>query len=260
MSFFTAVRFMTIFPTPSSGEDDPKQIGRAAPYFPIIGLIIGMILARLYNLFQLAFPIPIAGALLLTSLVIITGAHHLDGLIDTCDAMAAGKTKGQRLLIMSDTRVGAFGIAGAVLILILKYAAILGSAGTATLVIFPLVSRWTLCSAIIIFPSAKNEGAGFAVKQGADLKGFIFATLITALIMVLLTGLVTGLAIMVSLFAMICCLGLLMTRLFGGLTGDCYGALVEIGEVLTILAAIVLIPLVHNIPGYDFLRLPFLTW
>jgi len=259
MSFFAAVRFLTIFPLPSSKKDVPLMIGRSIPFFPVVGLLIGIILAGLYFVLRIVLPLPVVSALLIACLAIITGAHHLDGLIDTCDAMVAGKTRAQRLDIMSDTRVGAFGITGVCLLLITKYAAVLSSTGLAPLVIFPILSRWALASAILIFPSARNEGMGFAAKSSATWPGFISATAIALLISIIVMGLIAGPVLMISIFALISCLGLCLSRLYGGLTGDCYGALVEIGETLALLFIIALAPLIQHVPGYDLLKIPLPT-
>ncbi len=256
MSFFAAVRFLTIFPTPSLKKNVPLMIGRTIPFFPLVGLLIGIILAGLYFVLRIVLPLPVVSALLVACLAIITGAHHLDGLIDICDAMVAGKTREQRLDIMSDTRVGAFGITGVCLLLIIKYATVLSSTGLAPLVIFPVLSRWALVSAILIFPSARNEGMGFAAKSSAGWPGFISATAIALLISIIIMGLIEGPVLMISLFVLILCLGLCFSRLYGGLTGDCYGALVEIGEVLALLLIIVLTPLIQHIPAYDLFKIP----
>jgi adenosylcobinamide-GDP ribazoletransferase len=256
VSFFAAVRFLTIFPAPSSKKDVPQMIGRSIPFFPVVGLLIGGILTGLYLVLHIIFPLPIVGAILVACLAIMTGAHHLDGLIDTCDAMVAGKTREQRLEIMSDTRVGAFGITGVCLLLLLKYAAMISIIGLATLIIFPVLSRWALGGVILIFPSARNEGMGFTARNSASWPGFISATAIALVISILFTGLIAGPALMISVFAMIWCLGFLLSRLFGGLTGDCYGTLVEIGEALAMLLTIAMMPLIHHVQGYDLFRIP----
>ncbi|MCX6007757.1 MAG: adenosylcobinamide-GDP ribazoletransferase [Chloroflexi bacterium] len=259
MSFFTAVRFLTVFPVPPSKKDVPLMIGRSIPFFPVVGLLIGVILAGLYFVLRIVLPLPIVGAILVACLAVITGAHHLDGLIDTCDAMVAGKTTEQRLNIMSDTRVGAFGVTGICLLLLLKYASVISAVGLAPFVIFPVVSRWAVGGAILIFPSARNEGMGFAAKSSASWPGFIFATAIALLISIIVTGLIEGPVLMISLFALILCLGLCLSRLYGGLTGDCYGALIEIGEALALLLTIALATLIHHVPGYDLFKIPLLT-
>lgn len=255
MSFFTALRFLTIIPTPSIKNDEPEMPGRSMPFFPVIGLLIGGILYGLYLILHMVFPMPVTGALLVACLAIITGAHHLDGLIDTCDGMVAGRTREQRLSIMSDTRVGAFGITGVCLLLLVKYAAISGTVNPAALILFPMASRWALGSCILIFPSAKKEGMGFATKSSASRTGFVVSTVFAVIISIVFAGLIEGLLLLVILFALTCCLGSFLSRLFGGLTGDCYGALVETGEVLVLLSAIVLGQFSQLVPGHGIFKL-----
>ena len=193
--------------------------------------------------------------MLLAALAIITGAHHLDGLMDTCDGMVAGRTREERLAIMSDTRVGAFGISGAVIILLLKYAAIASSPAPATLIAFPVISRWALTGAILLFPPAKASGAGFAVKSSAGWPGYIWATLAALAVSILLNGLVMGTTLLACVLALIYLVGLIFTGLYGGLSGDNYGALVEIGEVLALLLLIILGRFMPSLQGYDLLKI-----
>lgn len=256
MLFFTALRFLTIIPSPPSRTDDSEVIGKSLPFFPIVGLLLGGILYGLYLVLRMALPMPVVSALLIACLAILTGAHHLDGLIDTCDSIVAGKTKEQRIKIMSDTRVGAFGITGICLLLLLKYTAISNSTDMAALILFPVASRWTLIGAILIFPSAKNEGLGFTAKKSARWTGFIWATAAALLIITFLAGLIEGLLLLIFVFILTCCAGFLFNRLYGGLTGDNYGALVEIGETLTLLISMVLNQFAPMIPGSSLFKIP----
>jgi adenosylcobinamide-GDP ribazoletransferase len=230
-------------------------VGRSIAFFPVVGLIIGIILSVLYYTLHLIFPVPVVSAVILAALAIITGAHHLDGLMDSCDGMVAGRTKEERLAIMSDTRVGAFGITGAGIILILKYAAISSSLTPAMLIAFPVISRWALTGAILIFPPAKTSGTGYAVKSGAGWPGYILATLAALAVSILLNGLVMGTTLLACVLALIYFIGFIFTRLYGGLSGDCYGALVEIGEVLALLLFIILGHFMPSLQGYDLLKI-----
>lgn len=275
MSFFAALRFLTIIPapgyteaglsrptrvavaagTPVATDEYMLQVGRSIAFFPLVGLIIGVILSLLYYALHIVLPVTVVGAVVLAALAILTGAHHLDGLMDTCDGMVAGRTKEERLAIMSDTRVGAFGITGAGIILVLKYAAISSSLTPAMLVAFPVISRWALTGAILMFPPAKTSGAGFAVKSSAGWPGYIWATLAALAVSILLNGLVMGTALMACVLAVIYLAALIFTRLYGGLSGDNYGALVEIGEVLALLFFIILGRFMPSLQGYDLLKI-----
>lgn len=256
MKFFTALKFLTIFPAPASHKDGPEQLGQALAYFPLTGLIIGIVLSGASYLFHFFLPVSVTAALLIVLLVIMTGAHHLDGLMDTCDGMVAGRTREQRLTIMSDTRVGTFGIAGACLAILLKYSVLTSNTGMALLLTFPTLSRWALTGAILIFPSARESGSGYATRQSARWSGFFIATLIALVVSVLCCGLLQGPLIMLGLAAMIYGLGSLLKVVYGGLTGDSYGALVETGDILAMLLFIIINYYRSLLPGPLLLVFP----
>jgi adenosylcobinamide-GDP ribazoletransferase len=260
MLFCTALKFLTIFPAPSFKTEGPEQVGRSLGYFPVIGLIIGLFLAGLFWLIHGIFAAPLVSAILVTVLVLVTGAHHLDGLSDTFDALVAGRTTEQRLSIMADTRVGVFGISAIVLTLLIKYAALTGITAISTLIMIPVVSRWTMAGAILIFPSARKSGMGYAAKNGASWTGFAAATAVTLLVMVLFGGWIAGPMLMAILFGLMFCIGLIFRRLFGGLSGDCYGALVELGEVIALIVVSVLVALRASNPQFYSLITPVIGW
>ncbi len=260
MLFFTALKFLTVFPAPSLKNEGPEQVGRSVAYFPLIGLIIGLLLAGLYIVMRNIFPNPLVSALLVACLALVTGAHHLDGLADTFDALVAGRTAEQRLSIMTDTRVGVFGITAIVLTLLIKYAALSGIASVSMLIMVPVVSRWTMAGAILIFPSAKNVGMGFAVKSGAGWVGFAAATAVAILVMVLFGGWIAGPVMAMILFGLMCCFGLILRRLFGGLTGDCYGAMVELGEAAALISIAVLFYLRASSAQVYLTTMPLINW
>ncbi len=241
MSFLAALRFLTIIPLLPRREESPEEVGHSVVYFPVVGLIIGLILAGLNWLLNLFLPSAITNGLLLVSLVIITGALHLDGFVDTCDGIAGHKTVEDRWEVMRDSRAGAFGIVGAVLLLLLKYVS-LNSVPEAllmmTLVLMPVVSRWAMVYAIFAYPYARPEGLGKAFKQGASWQRFTIATVI---ILMLATGLawladlayfyLAGLAITFGIWVIIVIVAAYLKRKFSGLTGDTYGAINEVAEV-----------------------------
>ena len=240
MGFWTALQFLTILPTPLRHEDTDKTAGQSLPYFPLVGLILGGILFGLNYGLSLVLPSAIVPALLIIALVILTGAHHLDGFIDTCDGVFAGKSKKERLAIMSDTKVGAFGIVGIVLLLLLKYTSLFSvSAILPALLLMPTLSRWTMVSMIFIFPYAKNSGMGFSFKQGATWQRLAVATAIALVAAVVLLRW-RGLAMMAILWLIAFGVSSYFSSRLGGLTGDNYGAINEISEVLVLLLIILI--------------------
>jgi len=199
----------------------------------------------------------VTGVLLVVALTIITGAHHIDGLMDSFDALVAGKTRAQRLEIMADTRVGAFGIAAACLLFITKYVCLSAALSLSALLTFPLLSRWAITGMVLLFPAARESGSFFALKSGAGWRGFAGATGMALAAAVLLNGLIIGPLIMVGLFVLLYCLGLLFRRFFGGLTGDCCGALIEAGEVIVLILSMAFVRLLPYISGYNLFKIPF---
>jgi adenosylcobinamide-GDP ribazoletransferase len=240
LGFWAALQFLTIFPTPLRHEVTARTSGQSLTYFPLVGLILGAILLGLYYGLSLILPPAVVMALLIIALIILTGAHHLDGFIDTCDGDFAGKSKRERLVIMSDTRVGAFGIVGVVLLLLLKYAALSSvSVILPALLLMPSLSRWTMVSVIFTFPYAKKSGMGLPFKLGATWQRLAVATIIALVVAVVLLKW-WGVALMAVLWLITFGIAGYFRSRLGGLTGDSYGAINELSEVLVLLLIILI--------------------
>ena len=97
---------------PFRRETGSEDVGRSTAFFPLVGLLIGLVLAGLNWVFGLFLPPPITIGLLIVALAVVTGALHLDGFVDTCDGLAGHKTVEERWRVMHDSRAGAFGIIG----------------------------------------------------------------------------------------------------------------------------------------------------
>ena len=124
MSFIVALQFLTSIPVPLKREYTPREMGKSTLYFPVVGLIIGLTLAGLHWLLGLLLPYGLVNAFIIIALVLLTGAIHLDGFADTCDGIAGHRTVEERWQVMRDSRVGAFGVVGVVLLLLVKYTAL----------------------------------------------------------------------------------------------------------------------------------------
>ena len=203
----------------------------------MVGIIIGLILAGLNWLLGLFLPSPVVNVLLVVSLVVISGALHLDGFVDTCDGIAGHKTPEQRWRVMRDSRTGGFGIVGACCLLLVKYISLNSVPETlliATLVLMPVIGRWAMVYAIFAYPYARPSGLGKIFKQGASWQRFTMATLIALVVAIVLFQLV-GLAIMVGIWVIVVAMAAYLKRKFSGLTGDTYGAINEVAEVCVLI-------------------------
>jgi len=240
MGLLRALEFLTIIPSPVRREATPREIGRSLVYFPVVGLGIGGLLYGLDELFQLALPLALVNILLLIVLVVVTGAHHLDGFIDTCDGMAAGRSPEERLVIMRDSRVGGLAVVGGCLLLLAKYASLLALPDgyrLEGLILMPVLSRWTMVYAIFCYPYVrKAQGMGQAFKEEASWQRLAIATLVAlAVSLILMKAL--GLALMAAIWLILIIMVFFLKRRLGGLTGDTYGAINEVLEVCVLILA-----------------------
>ena len=240
MDLLAALQFLTILPVKRNFTSE--QIGRATAYFPVIGLIIGAILLGLHYLLDFLLPGGVVNALLLATLVILSGGLHLDGLADTIDGLAGHRTPEHRLEIMHDSRIGGIGAVGLFMVLIIEYVALNSIPGKwmpFSLLLAPTVSRWAMVNSIFAYPYARPEGLGKAFKQGVTQRELLIASLVTLALAVILFQW-AGLVIIATVFIIINGAALYFKRQLGGLTGDTYGAINEIALITVLLTINVL--------------------
>jgi adenosylcobinamide-GDP ribazoletransferase len=241
VKFLSALRFLTIIPVPLWREARPEEVGGSLSYFPVVGFIIGLILAVLNWLLGLILPPAVVNGLLIAAMVLLSGALHLDGFIDTCDGLAGHRTVEDRWRIMHDSRSGAFGIVGAVVLLLVKYASLSSVPAylmTATLVIMPVVSRWAMVYAVFAYPYARPAGLGKIFKEGTSRRGLALATVFTLAVAIgaawwakINYFYLVGLVIVSGTWLLTLLMATYLKRKLAGLTGDTYGAINEVAEV-----------------------------
>ncbi|MFH1638957.1 MAG: adenosylcobinamide-GDP ribazoletransferase [Chloroflexota bacterium] len=234
---------MTIIRVPGRRDDSPENLGRSVAFFPVAGGMIGLALAGFGAIIYYLFPASVASVLIIVFLAVVTGGLHLDGLIDTCDGIGGHHTINERWRIMRDSRVGAFGVIGAVLIILLQYASLNilpDGIMPRVLVLMPVISRWGMVYAIWAYPYAHPDGLGRIFKDKAGLRGFIFATFTTLGVAVLLFQFL-GVIIMLGTWLITVTVATYLKSRFAGLTGDCYGAINEIAEVSVLILIAIMI-------------------
>src|SRR6266446_2229245 len=242
MEFAAAVQFLSVLPVPGSTQLFDKDKVTAGlvigcEYFPLVGLLLALLLWLLVLIFAPLVPQLVLAALLVAALVILTGGLHLDGLMDSCDGLFGGSTRERKLEIMRDSRVGSFGVLGGACVLLLKFALFASlrvhALPLALLVALPS-ARWAMVLALRIFPSARPTGLGAAFHQAVTTVRLVI-TGIVALAIVLVAGQFIGLIVWMTVTAATLILGFCITRSIGGLTGDSYGAIAEVMEVVALL-------------------------
>ena len=144
-TFPLALTFLTVFPWPRLREVTPGDLVRSLFWYPWVGALLGLIYWGA-GVLLIKFFLPLAAAALLLLLtVLLTRGLHLDGLADTVDGLGGGRTPEERLAIMKDSRLGAFGGISLVLVLLLKFAflqTLLSLTMTRSLILFPLISKY----------------------------------------------------------------------------------------------------------------------
>ncbi len=239
-SIIAAFQFLTSIPIKTKGEVKPDVLGKSVAFFPLVGLFLGLILALSNWLLLHIFPKIVVDVFLIIILTSLDGGLHLDGFMDTCDGLLGGKGNKKRILaIMKDSNVGAHSVTCAISLFLLKFVllySLFGKLKILALVIMPLLARWAVVLAIVFFPYARSEGTGKVFSDYSGIKEFIIATTI-ALLTVFLTpySMLTLLAVLL--------VSLVIARYFyskiDGLTGDIYGALVEVNEIIVLMIFLV---------------------
>ncbi|MDD4859964.1 MAG: adenosylcobinamide-GDP ribazoletransferase [Dehalococcoidales bacterium] len=229
------MRFLTTIPLPRRRDTTAEELGRSAVYFPLVGLVIGLILAGLNWIFNMVLPLPLASALLIVIMIVLTGGLHLDGFSDTCDGIGGQKSVEERWQVMRDSHVGSFGVIGVAALLLVKYVALSSIPSglmMVALLFMPVVSRWVMVYAIFAYPYARPAGLGTSFKQGTRWLAFTIATFITVTLALGLTPLfhLAGLIIMVVIWLNTTLMAVYFESKFDGLTGDTYGAINEVSE------------------------------
>jgi adenosylcobinamide-GDP ribazoletransferase len=232
-SFLGSVVFYTIIPLPVHWKLDFLRVARWASW---IGLLLGLVLSLAdWLLQQLGIGVFTGSAIVVALWLWLTGGLHFDGLIDTADGLAVLESE-RRLDVMQDSRVGAFGVMAAVVVLLLKTVALSEIPGDRCWVLIgsAVWGRWGQIMAIALYPYLKPTGKGAFHREYFQFPQDLIISAIAVIGVscfsfphwqLILQFFVIGIAIALST-------GFYFYHRFGGHTGDTYGAVVEWTEAL----------------------------
>lgn len=239
-AFLAASSFLTRLPLGSPSAEAAPSLAQAAWAFPLVGLIVGAIGGVAYVIATgLGLPITAAALIAAAATVLATGGLHEDGLADTADGFGGGATREEKLAIMRDSRIGAYGVLALIFGIGLRVAAIAA-----------LATRWHVLGAMIaahalgrgVLPAvlhwldpARSDGLGATAGRPSQNQAVI-ALAIALLIAVAALGIPAGLSATIAAALAALAMGWLAQRQIGGQTGDVFGAIEQSAETAALLA------------------------
>ncbi len=234
-SFLVALQFLTIIPVSHSFNASDKQLGQSTLYYPVVGLLIGCLLV-ISVLITNHYSLSIQATLILILWVVITGGLHLDGLADCADAWVGGFGDKQRSLdIMKDPAAGPVAVLVLILLLLLKWSLlnnIIENQQISVLLLTPLLGRLSVLILMANSRYIRKEGLG--AKITAHLPDSAIRT--TVLLCLLMTVFFLGVLPVLSMLLVIFIIRWQANKRIAGVTGDVYGATVELVEISVLLS------------------------
>lgn len=232
--FFAALQFLTVLPLPRLLAPDEAALKKAPPFFPLVGLLVGLMVAWIDRTLGSLFPVAIGSVIAVILLVAFSGALHTDGLADTADGLLSSRPREKMLEIMRDSRTGPMGVVAIVSVVALKIAAIASLPSPArfwSLVMMPVAGRSALVIVMALLPYARPEGL-VGIFRLARPRLMLFWTLFFLLTAGGVTGGKTGVIAGALSFAFVLLFTVYLRRKLGGFTGDTLGAASEMTELV----------------------------
>jgi adenosylcobinamide-GDP ribazoletransferase len=231
-----AAGFLTIIPV-GGDSANASEVAASFGWFPLIGFILGAILASADYMLAFFIASAVRSTLLVLALTAITGAVHLDGLADTADALSAGRDRVRALQILRDSRIGTFGAAAVFFVLALKIAVLASAAHSRTIALYlaPGVARWAMVAVPYKLTYLREQGAGSALLGVQAERNLHIASIIT-LLALLLPGSILAIRGVVVAVILTWMFRMFYARWLGGITGDLIGAVGEIVEAAALIA------------------------
>ena len=244
--FLIGLQFLTRISVTNQCEWTEENFGKSVKYFPLIGAVVGTISAALtgFFFFVTGGKLPIfTGALAFVLPIILTGGIHCDGFMDSVDGLFSGREREKILEIMKDSRVGAFGAVSLVLISALEISALIELFKLsiiftlASIFAAPIISRLMMVMTIGIFPYARPQGMGKAFAMYTTRRTIFFAAVSTLLLLLPLILFdvkifCTAILALTISFCFTLYFGKFATKKIGGVTGDIYGAVSTLVELI----------------------------
>jgi adenosylcobinamide-GDP ribazoletransferase len=236
--FFGAVVFLTRIPVVRLYAFRAEDLPRSAAYFPLVGLLIGVLSGLVLLGAQLVFPSLVAVLLCMATTVLVTGALHEDGLADTADGLGGGTTPEKRLAIMKESAIGVYGAVALWFSLTAKLL-LLGSllekgmaVAFGALVVANGMGRAGTVALLFACPYARQEASKASpFAHNLTFKEFVLS-LVPPVFMAIFFLKQDALVVLGGVAATVWASGFFFRRMIGGITGDCLGATNQLIELI----------------------------
>ena len=237
--YFVAQMFLTRLPSPASLQWSEKELAASTTFFPVVGIVVGVIAAVSWHIGYTLWSAPVAALLAVAATVLATGAFHEDGLADSADGLGGAFEINRKLQIMRDSRIGTYGSVALLFVILAKIFTIseISPANiSGTLIAAHVIARWTSLPLICNNTYVREEGTGKPFAATVNQRQLLIASLITVLICVIAIGW-RSIVVLPIVVAFVWGSQWYLRRKLGGVTGDVLGAvnsLSELGVYLTL--------------------------
>lgn len=242
--FLTAIMFFTRIPCPKWVDHNPEYLKKSAKYFSLVGIVVGSIGAIIFYGASFILPIEISILLSMVSTIYVTGAFHEDGFADVCDGLGGGWTKEKILLIMKDSRLGTYGVAGLILILAIKFSALREVPVhyiPLTMIAGHSLSRFIATTLIYTHPYVRDTNDSKAKPAAKSITiSMLGLTAIFGILPLFFFKLPLVFLTLLPAYLAKVYLGRKFRKWLGGQTGDCAGAVQQLTEVVFYLSILIL--------------------
>ena len=241
--FLIAIQFLTRLPVARALDSSETDIGKAAAFFPLVGVIVGSGAALVFVALQRILPLPVSVFCAIVFAAFITNGFHEDGLADTFDGFGGGWTKDRVLEIMRDSCIGTYGTLALIFVILGKFnfLSVLPQGQIwRWLIVAHTASRWTILPLCASLPYARAEGQGKLVAKQVGILEIVIGTVTFLLVLILLPWQASLVALLATSLVTVLS-GIYFRARLQGITGDCLGAANQLTEVSLYVAAVVLL-------------------
>jgi adenosylcobinamide-GDP ribazoletransferase len=231
---FAAIRFLTIAPIAGTWGTAEEDLARSVPWFPVIGLLLGAIAAAVAWSLSFVAPPMVTATAIVVVLLSFSGCLHVDGLADTADGLLSSRPRERILEIMKDSHTGAMGVIAIVCVILLKFASLASLPADQlwpAVLLMPLAGRCMIVVNMALLPCARPNGLANIFYRRPTRLAAIWAVAVLAAVAWYVLG-SRGLIVCAACMVITLAFSAYVYRKIGGATGDTFGAVCEIIEIV----------------------------